>query len=104
MNRCPVYHYSGEGVVGLVLQISHIHLLFSPRIIFLAGIIIMQAWLTWLFISRQVHYWSDVMQSKRQKTAKKKEVKKKGKEQKKPIIENESDEEIPLANGKEKVN
>ena len=44
------------------------------------------------------------MQSKRQKTAKKKEVKKKGKEQKKPIVENESDEEIPLANGKEKVN
>jgi hypothetical protein len=78
MNRYPVYHYSGEGVVGLALQIFHMHLLFSPRIIFLAGIIIMQAWLTWLFISRQVHYWSDVMQSKRQKTAKKKEVKKKG--------------------------
>ena len=77
---------------------------FSRRIIFLSGIIAMQAWLTWVFISRQVSYWSDVMQSKRQKTAKKKEVKKKGKEQKKAVVEDESEEETPLVNGKEKVN
>ena len=63
----------------------------------------MQGWLTWLFISNQVHYWTDIMQTKSQKSAKKKEVKKKAKEQKKAIQENESDNETPLVNGKEKV-
>jgi predicted nucleic acid binding AN1-type Zn finger protein len=63
----------------------------------------MQAWLTWIFISRQVRYWSDVWQTKRSKQGKKKELKKKGKEQKKPVVENESEDEAPLVNGKEKV-
>ena len=63
----------------------------------------MQGWLTWLFISNQVHYWTDIMQTKSQKSAKKKEVKKKAKEQKKAVQEDESDNETPLVNGKEKV-
>ena len=44
------------------------------------------------------------MQTKRSKQGKKKELKKKGKEQKKAVVENESDHETPLVNGKEKVN
>lgn len=78
-------------------------MLISLRIIFLAGILLMQAWLVWVFISRQVSYWSDVMQSRTTKAGKKKEIKKKSKEQKKTAVGKESDDEIPaLANGKKK--
>lgn len=62
----------------------------------------MQAWLAWVFIARQVSYWSDVLQIKRQKS-KKKDVKKKAKEQKsKGESELNHETKKVLVNGKEK--